>query len=133
MDNQDYPKQFYEGSSNNSAGFVTPYKLGSGVMRGTQIIANTDGSKVILGLLPKNQGFGIAFTDTTGNIISTVTSNTYSFYDTSGNLVSQITGPTQYIYDLTTNKNILQMGKLPDGTFGLAIAKSGFNVSDAFS
>lgn len=115
MDNTNYPKQFHEGSNNNTAGFVTPYKLGSGVMRGTQIIANTDGSKVILGTLPNSGDFGIAFVDTNGNIIH------------------KIVGATTYIYDATTGKNIIQEGKLPNGTYGLAVAKAGFNVADAIS
>lgn len=115
MDDKKYPAQFFEGQIDQSAGFIQPYKVGSGVMRGTQIIANTDGSRVILGVLPDSTDFGIAF------------------LDPNGNLINKIIGPTQYVYDLLTGKNIIQIGKLPDGTYGMAVAKSGYNVSDGIS
>lgn len=116
LPSQSYPKQFSGGEGGGSADFVTPYKLGSGVMRGTQIIQNTDGSQITLGNLPNSSTqFGITFIDPSGNTISTNT------------------GATQMIYDISTGKNIIQIGKLPDGTYGMAVAKAGFNVSEAFS
>lgn len=40
---------------------------------------------------------------------------------------------TWYYYDPTTNKNVVQLGILPDGKGGVAVAKTGNNVEDAFS
>lgn len=117
----------------SSAEFVTPYKLQTGVMRGTQTIANTDGTKIYIGQIPKTNTFGIAFADATGKIVSQITGSTYSFFNSDGALVSKIEGPTQYVYDITTGKNIIQIGKLPDGTYGMAVAKAGYNVSDGIS
>lgn len=53
--------------------------------------------------------------------------------DSLGRLVSKQVGATQYVYDPTTGKNIMQIGKLPDGTYGWAVAAAGFNVADGFS
>lgn len=38
---QTYPKAYYSGSDNNSAGFVTPYKVNTGATRGAQRIKGT--------------------------------------------------------------------------------------------
>lgn len=115
MDNTKYPKQFREGDGNNSAGFVTPYKLGSGVMRGIQIILNTDGSKITLGNLPGNsQEFGIAFIDPSGNTIKTDTGATQTVYNAAG-------------------IPVLLIGKLPDGSYGIAASKPGIDVTTAFT
>jgi len=40
---------------------------------------------------------------------------------------------TWYWFDANTQKNIMQLGKLPDGTFGEAVAKSGHNVSEIYA
>lgn len=110
-----YPKQFYEGRDDQSAGFVTPYKLGSGVMRGTQIIQNSDGSKITLGNLPGNSTqYGIAFIDNNGNTIKTDTGATQTIYDASG-------------------IPLILIGLLPNGSYGLVVAKPGVNVLTAFS
>lgn len=130
----DYPKQFFEGQGNNSAGFVTPYKLGTGSMRGTQtvgfgdtkidgannriIITNpTDGTKVGIGTVPGS---------TTGE---------FGFFtlDDDDNVIIKIVGPTMYVFDLLTSKNIIQIGKLPDSTYGMVVAKPDVDVADVFS
>lgn len=95
---------------------VNPNQIPSGVTRGTQTFMNTDGSYMTTGLIPDGgTDFGIAF------------------FDNSGTLISKITASTQYVYDKTTGKNIMQIGKLPDGTYGWAVAKVGSNVKDGFS
>lgn len=40
---------------------------------------------------------------------------------------------TWYFYDAGTQKNIMQIGKLPDDTYGWAIAKEGYDVSEGIS
>lgn len=78
-------------------------------------VTNADGTKTGIGVIPGTSTLG--------------------FYtlDTAGNVIQKIVGPTRYVYDLTTNKNIIQDGKLPDGSYGQATAKAGFNVSDAIT
>lgn len=39
---------------------------------------------------------------------------------------------TWFWYDANTHKNIMQLGKLPDGTYGETVAKSGHNVSEIY-
>lgn len=95
---------------------VTPQQVATGTARGTQTYANIDGSYMTLGLIPDNgMDFGIAF------------------FDPSGTLISKITSSTQYVYDKTTGKNIMQIGLLPDGSYGFAVARVGNNVADGFT
>jgi hypothetical protein len=94
---------------------VAPRQVATGTQRGTQTIMNTDGSYVTLGLIPNSNDFGVAF------------------FDATDHLISKNTATTQYIYDVASGKNIIQIGKLPDGTYGMAVAKSGYNVSDAIT
>jgi hypothetical protein len=91
---------------------VNPNQIASGVERGTQRIYNTDGSYMTFGQIPNSTDFGIAF------------------FDSSGFLVRKMLMTTDYVYDKTTNKNIMQMVKLPDGTYGFAVATPGNNVAD---
>lgn len=95
---------------------IIPRQTTTGVLRGTQRISNTDGSYILLGVLPDSNGeFGIAF------------------YDASDNVVTKSLGATDYKYDLNTGKNYYQNGKLPDGSYGTVFMKPNYNVSDAFS
>jgi hypothetical protein len=55
-----------------------------------------------------------------------------SSYDTSNNLLFELDGQTWKWYDSTGN-NIMQVGKLPDGSFGWAVATPGNSVSASFS
>ncbi len=57
----------------------------------------------------------------------------FSSTNTTGELVMKIVNGTLYVYDVTSDKNIIQMGKLPDGSYGLAVAKTGYNVADAIT
>lgn len=52
--------------------------------------------------------------------------------DTSGFVLFSMNGSTWSWFDKTTNKNVMQVGLLPDGTYGWAIAKPGKNVVDGF-
>lgn len=151
-----YPTESY-GTKNNGAGFITPYKVNSGVQRGTQIIANTDGSKILLGKIPNTNSFGIAFYDANGNLLSTqigATSSDYdatghkrvdngllptgeygtAYYDSAGNMIQKIVGGTTFIYDPSNNyTNIVQTGLLPDGSGGITSADPGTNVDDLYT
>ena len=53
--------------------------------------------------------------------------------DSSGFVLFEMNGSTWYWYDKNTGKNVMQVGLLPDGTYGWAVATPGNNVSDAYS
>jgi hypothetical protein len=162
--NTSYPTESYglnnttsSSANSNSAGFLQPYKLQGGVTRSAQIIVNTDGSKMIIGKIPGLNAFGIAFYDSSGNLISTqagATNTNYgtkgqktvvtgllfdgnygtAYYDINGNLIQKIVGGTTFVYDPANNyTNITQSGLLPDGTGGFVAAKPGIAVSAIFS
>lgn len=80
-------------------------------------VTGDDGSQVGMGAIPDSDTGEFGFSST----------------DSSNDLVMKIVNGTFYVYDITTNKNIIQIGKLPDGSFGMAVAATGFNVSDAIS
>ena len=80
------------------------------------IVTNTDGSKVGMGKIPNSTDFGFFVTDPDGNILM------------------KIVGSTQYVYDYANGGvNVMQVMKLPDGTYGWAVASTGNNVSAGFS
>lgn len=78
-------------------------------------VTNADGTKTGIGQIPGSTDLG--------------------FYtlDASGNVIQKIVGATRYVYDISTGKNIIQDGKLPDASYGQATAKAGFNISDAIT
>ena len=78
-------------------------------------VTNSDGTKTGIGVIPGSTQLG--------------------FYtlDASGNVIQKIVGPTRYINDVTNGTVVLEDGKLPDGTYGVAVAKTGQSVPNAFS
>lgn len=78
-------------------------------------VTNSDGTKTGIGVIPGSTDLGFYTLDATGNVIQ------------------KIVGATRYVYDISTSKNIMQDGKLPDATYGQATAKAGYNVSDGVS
>lgn len=40
---------------------------------------------------------------------------------------------TWYWYDANTTKNVMQVGKLPDGVYGWDVAETGYNVSEVYN
>lgn len=113
---------------------ILPRQISTGSMRGTQIVGygavKIDGSNNTISITAPS-------TSTTINVgvipTATITGVGLSIVDSSGFTLFKMDGQTWYWYDKTTTKNVMQIGKLPDGTYGTAIAKSGFNVQDAFS
>lgn len=53
--------------------------------------------------------------------------------DSSGYVLFTLNGTTWKWNDKVNAKNVMQVGKLPDATYGTAVAKAGFNVSDGIS
>jgi len=101
---------------------VMPRELKAGSQRGEMTIQgkltvrnpNTD-EQIIIGTVGNDFGiFGAA--DSTDN----------------PDVAFGIVGQTFYFYDLSDGRNIMQIGKLPDGTFNFASAKATYEVEDAF-
>lgn len=93
---------------------VSPNQLKSGMASNATQIFNTDGSYMLVGRMADTGELGIAF------------------YDKNDNLQAKYLGVTDFKYD-TDKTNYWQAGTLPDGTRGVAIAKTGINVADAIS
>lgn len=72
------------------------------------------------------------YTDTGTLSFGTISNNQLGMQltDTSGFVLFTMDGSTWKWYDKATGKNIMQVGLLPDGTYGMAVAKPGYNVSD---
>lgn len=94
--------------------FKNRQPVGSDVVQAVTMTA-ADGSVVGMGQIPGGTDFG------------------FFALDSSARLVFKQISSTQYVYDPTTGKNIMQIGKLPDGTYGWAVAAAGLNVADGFA
>jgi len=94
---------------------IRPRQMGTGAMRGQQTILNADGTKIVLGLIP-----------------DTIDEYGITFLDENGKEALRITGVTMFMNDPDEGTNRLQIGKLPDGTYDVAISDTGENVADAF-
>lgn len=157
------PSDSGQGQQNNSAGFMFPYKLASGIMQGTQGVGfggvniDSDNNRITVGniVLDGNTGsitigdnISISITNGIGTMITTNadgsqngmglipgTTNEFGFFatDTAGNTVWKQVGPTGTITDITNAKGIILDGKLPDGTFGTVMAKVGTEVTSVFN
>ena len=93
---------------------LKPRLTGTGAQRGQQTLVGNDGSKIVYGILPDDEGFCIAF------------------YNSDGSLVFKQIGTNRYSYD-ENGDNFLQEGIFTDGTRGFIIVKSGNNVDDVVS
>lgn len=102
---------------------LMPRELKAGSQRGEIIIQGkltvtdpTSDERIIIGTVGDNFGiFGAV--DSTDN----------------PEIAYKIVGQTFYFYDLNNESaNIMQFGKVPDETFGFAIAKTGSEVADIF-
>ncbi len=80
--------------------------------------------------------FGLSFPTTDGGtlVVGALSDGNYGmrYQDSTGYTLFEMTGSTWYWYDKSTGKNVMQVGKLPDGSYGWAVAKSGKNVLDGF-
>ena len=108
---------------------ITPRQVSTGMQRGEQtlsgtlMVLSTDGSQRILIGTGPNGEFGLFSCTVNGNDPANLS------------VVWKKIGPTDYIYDPTNSyKNIMQIGKLTDGTYGEAVAKVGKDlVTDVFN
>lgn len=112
---------------------VLPRQLSTGTLRGTQnvgygnvkidgtnnriILGATDGTSVGIGTIPN---------DSTGQVGFFAT-------DTDGSLLYKVVNGTLYFYNKDTSVNYMQIGVLPDGSTGMAVAKAPYNVGDAIT
>ena len=81
-------------------------------------------------------GFGFNVTDANGNSINfgTLADGTFGFNitDSSGFVLFELNASTWKWFDKNYNVNVMQVGELPDSSYGWAVATQGNNVSQAF-
>jgi len=78
-----------------------------------------------------NPQYGISVPASNGTITfgeNTDGSQGMQVVDSTGYVLFEMNGSTWYWYDKATNTNVMQIGLLPDGTYGMAVAKPGQNV-----
>lgn len=112
---------------------LLPRQVSTGSMRGTQdigskgakidsannriVLSASDGGTVGIGTIPG---------DTSGQVGFFAT-------DTDGSLLYKVVNGTLYFYDKDTSVNYMQIGVLPDGSTGMAVARDGDSIADAIT
>ena len=87
-------------------------------------------------LIYKNDYSAETFYTDTGSMLFGKNSNGslgITLADNSNFTLFTMDGQTWSWYDKTTGMNVMQVGLLPDGSYGFAVAAYGYNVSDGFS
>lgn len=109
---------------------VLPRQVGTGAMRGTQLVGNT-------GTMIDSANNRIVLTNSDGATvgIGTIpgsTTSEFGFFatDEDGTLVMKVVNGTLYTYDLDTGDNRVQIGKLTNGEYGAAFSKDGEDLVD---
>lgn len=119
---------------------ATEIRLGNNIKisgKNQQILVNTANGSVVFGATADGRlAMEVTNSNGTKTGIGQIPGSTdLGFYtlDAAGNVIQKIVGATRYVYDVSTGKNIIQDGKLPDASYGQATAKAGFNISDAIT
>jgi len=130
--NNKLPLQGYSNTMHDVAA-VDPYRIAQQqrVMPRELKAGSQRGEMVIQGKLT------IRNPETDEQVIIGSVNNDFGIFGTSGSsdnpdVAFSVVGQTFYFYDLSDGRNIMQVGKLPDGTFNFASAKATYEVEDAF-
>ncbi len=129
----DYSAETFYGLSNPALKLGNIGSAGSPTY-GMNIYDSNGNITMTLGELGSS-AYGMSVPSTNGTINFGLLSNGnlgMQAQDTSGYVLFEMDGQTWYWYDKTTGKNVMQVGLLPDGTYGWAVAASGYNVADGF-
>jgi hypothetical protein len=109
----------------------------AGLTIGSQGSSSTQAGVAATSIASNPQGFGFSVTDTTGTtlLLGILADGTLgmSITDPSGFELFKLNGSTWFWYDKNFNVNVMQIGELPDGTYGEAVAKQGLNVSSIYT
>ncbi len=138
------PSDSGQGQQNNSAGFMFPYKLASGIMQGTQGVGfsgpqiDPDNNRITVGNIVLDGNTNTIYTENTDGsrvgmgVIPGTTDEFGQFAtDADGTLLIKIVGGTIYTYNGDTGANVVQISKLTNGAWGAAFAKDGEDLVDA--
>lgn len=106
------------------------------IVIGAQSSTTSQNGVATSSIASSNQGFGFSVTDVNGTILTLGVLNDgtlgLNIVDNSNFQLFKLNGSTWYWYDKTHNTNVMQVGLLPDGTYGWAVAATGNNVSAGF-
>lgn len=113
---------------------VLPRQMSTGSTRGVQTVGygNTkiDGTNNTITIGNQSTGFSISLGVIQG---STGEGVGLSVTDSTNFNLFKMDGQTWFWYDATTHKNVMQVGLLPDGSYGWSVAAPGHDVSEGFS
>jgi hypothetical protein len=131
MDNdahQIHTPQDAQGLGDTSTGYIYPYTINSGDMRGTQGV----GTK---GVHIDSANNRIQIVDKVGNILEIGVQSdetlATTYKDSSGFVISKATAQTHTWFDKTANIGRVLAGTLPDGTYGMWVSQTGVEVTKA--
>lgn len=134
-----YPTNQPSSTSDQSSNFITPFKVNTGTMRGTQgvgftgpLIDSANNRITVGGITLDGNTSSISVTATDGSvqgigIIPNTTQTGFYSVDSSGNLIFKIVNGTLYFYNPVDsyNNNII-IGRAPtDNRTGIWVAKLG--------
>lgn len=125
LSNGDYGMDVFNGSGGLS---LTLGQISSGY--GMDVFNGSGGIATTLGELGSSS-YGMSVPASNGTIYFGLLSDGnlgIQVQDTTGYILFEMTGQTWFWYDKTTSTNVMQVGLLPDGTYGMAVAKPGQNV-----
>lgn len=123
-------------NGNNGSTAVQEGILSDGT-RGMEVFNANNTLVAQFGQLNNNQGTGMAILNPQGNIIALFGELSdgnpgIQFNGSSNNKLFQLEGSTWKWFD-NNGLNMMQVGELPDGSYGWAVATPGHQVSEAYS
>lgn len=96
-------------------------------------VTSAGGSSVGIGTIPGTNNFGFFSFDQNGNLLKKTEDGVDYYYNTTGDLVLRINAGNLDFYDiLNSDTNKLRLGKMPDNSYNLVIAKDNIEVDDLF-
>lgn len=108
-----------------------------GLTIGSQSTSGSQSGVAATSVSSSDQGFGFSVTGSDGTtlLLGVLSDGSLgmSITDPSGFELFKLNGSTWFWYDKNYNVNVMQIGELPDSTYGEAVAKQGLNVSSIYT
>lgn len=112
----------------------------------TQVFSDSTDKRMLIGYQKNGWGAGQDFgikvsipgkdvtSATDSELLFKMATDTWTWRDSTGNLIKKfdIANGVTFEYNPSNAKNFMQTGKLPDGTYGWAVADVGHDISEGF-